>query len=119
MDNLYRCKSCGIPEGGSHDIGCPEQRGPDRKVIFYCANCDAPNPSMHNSRETGSRGSTILTKRFPGFLCISCWKLANPRLMGKPVIGISGERPKPFVIQAHWLIYSVGLIILVAFLFSR
>jgi hypothetical protein len=47
-----------------------------------CADCGKPNPNMHNSREV--RGGFLWLKvkreRFPGFLCQSCWKRANPVL---------------------------------------
>ena len=51
-----------------------------------CLDCHTTETvCMYNRREV--RGGFLwlqtVTRSFPGFLCIPCWKLANPRLFPK------------------------------------
>lgn len=77
-----------------------------------CADCGAPEPCMHNSREVGKA-----TQRFPGYLCVSCWKLANPNLFPGFYVkkGENVIRPKrltpPVVAVIMWAVFIIALIV--------
>jgi hypothetical protein len=105
MNKLYRCDSCGIPEGGTHDVACPKADDPSREVyeqhIVHCCNCGAIDPEMHNSRET-PLGSI---QRFPGYLCVDCWIRFNPSWQGK------FTKPKPRANPA-WIVWALFAIVL-------
>jgi hypothetical protein len=109
MDRLYSCSSCGIPEGGTHDVGCPNARTESREVIFYCEDCDGCNPAMHNSREVKRWWQTRpRTQRFPGFLCVPCWKAANPVLLELGSATKPPQRVNPAVIV--WALFALCVI---------
>jgi hypothetical protein len=52
-------------------------------MVDLCADCGTDKcVTMYNSREVrgGFLWLQVIHKTFPGFLCIPCWKLANPKL---------------------------------------
>jgi recombinational DNA repair protein (RecF pathway) len=52
-------------------------------ALDRCSDCGTTEGvHMHNSREVrcGFLWPRTATQYFPGFLCVPCWKLANPKL---------------------------------------
>ena len=79
-----------------------------------CVDCGAPKPEMHNNREVklGLFGRKTETKRFPGYLCIECWKAANPNVWPNFLLEPKRKRNWPFImVWSGIFIYLLAVVI--------
>lgn len=80
-----------------------------------CADCGCVNPAMHNSREIHKPWvSQPVTQRFPGYLCVACWKLANPKLFEFGTTGRQFTKPISSLqaaLLAMWALLAVCVVV--------